>query len=115
MVVVLWVSACSIAAAQILPGEVERDRAASDLRQYHAFIDDYRRGNTEGLEQLAGWDKKRIQRILASIDTTKDPMRPWSAVRFKAAVMVHTDLALDLLEGSEIEPPSCTSMSRASC
>jgi tetratricopeptide (TPR) repeat protein len=99
----LWASVSSITAAQIQPGEVERDRAVSELRQYHGFIDDYRRGNTEGLKQLAGWDKKRIQRVLASVETTKDPMRPWSAVRFKAAVMVHTDLALDLLEGSEIE------------
>ena len=122
--VVLWASVSSIVAAQTLPGEegfaseaertrapfeinqvesLERDRAVSELRQYHAFIDDYRRGNTEGLKQLAGWDKKRIQRVLASVETTKDPMRPWSAVRFKAAVMIHTDLALDLLEGSEIE------------
>lgn len=103
MVVVVWASVCSIAVAQVQPGEVERDRAVSELRQYHGLIDEYRRGNTEGLKQLAGWDKKRIQRVLASVETPKDPMRPWSAVRFKAAVMVHTDVALDLLEGSEIE------------
>jgi hypothetical protein len=100
---VLWASMSSIAGAQTLPGEVERDQALSDLRQYHGFIDDYRRGNTDGLGQLLRWDRKRILRVLVSVETPKDPMRPWGAVRFKGAVMLHTDVALDLLERSETE------------
>jgi tetratricopeptide (TPR) repeat protein len=99
--VLLWVSLSAIPRAQTR--EIEPDQALSDLQQYHGLIDDYRRGNTDGLGQLLRWDRKRILRVLASVDTPKDQMRPWGPGRFKTAVMIHTEVSLDLLERSETE------------
>jgi tetratricopeptide (TPR) repeat protein len=97
------VSLSSLGGAQTLPGEVERDQALSELRQYHGFIDDYRRGNAGVLEHLRLWDRKRMHRVLAAVETARDQRRPWGTLRFKAAVMLHTDVALDLMERSETE------------
>ena len=99
----LWASLSWNTGAQTPRRDVEGDPALGDLRQYHAFIDDYRRGNTEGLGALLRWDRKRILRVLALVDTPKDPIRPWGAGRFKAAVMIHTDAALELMERTETE------------
>ena len=96
-----WAIACSIAGAQTLPGEVGRDHALSELRQYHGLIDEYRRGSGDVVKEVARWDRKRLQRLLASADTTRDDMRPWGSVRFKTAVMIHTDAALDLMDRAE--------------
>jgi tetratricopeptide (TPR) repeat protein len=103
IVIAIWAAMSTIAGAQTRPGAVERDPALGDLGQYHAFIDDYRRGNAEGLGALLRWDRKRILRVLALVDTAQDPIQPWGAGRFKAAVMIHTDAALELMERSETE------------
>jgi tetratricopeptide (TPR) repeat protein len=88
---------------QILPGEVERDRAKSELRLYHEIILDYRRGSADVVARLLAWDTRRFGRILTAIEGTNDETRPWEPIRFKAAAMVHTDAALRLVERSNME------------
>jgi len=103
VVTLLGAMAHSGAADQILPGEIERDHIQSDLRRYHAFILDYRRGSADAVEGILLWDRKRIHRVLAAIETANDEIRPWGTVRFKAATMMHTDVALRLVERSDMD------------
>jgi tetratricopeptide (TPR) repeat protein len=103
VVTLLGAMAPSGAAGQILPGEIERDHIQSELRRYHALILDYRRGSTDAVEGILPWDRKRIHRVLAAIETANDEIRPWGTIRFKAATMMHTDVALRLVERSNMD------------
>ena len=103
LVLFLGATAPSIAAAQVLPLELESDEIKADLREYREFILDYRRERGDAVERILPWEKKRIARLLASIGTARDEVRLWGIARFKAAAMMHTDAALRLIARSEIE------------
>jgi tetratricopeptide (TPR) repeat protein len=90
-------------ARQVLPGEVERGRLEDALRAYHAAVADYRRGRDGALARVESWDRRRVQQVLAAVGTARDEARPWDSARFKAAAMMHTDVALRLLGRAEIE------------
>lgn len=102
-VALLSVAAPSAVLPQILPGEVERDQVKSELRLYHDLILDYRRGSSGVVERLLAWDTRRFSRVLSAIEGTDDDTRPWDPIRFKAAAMVHTDAALQLVERADLD------------
>lgn len=89
--------------AQVLPGEIARDHIKRDLDVYHKLVADYRRGTADITDELVEWDAKRIRRLLAAIESVNDETRPWEAVRFKAAAMMHTDAARSLLERGQLQ------------
>jgi tetratricopeptide (TPR) repeat protein len=101
--IILGASGIPAPAIQVLPGEAERDHLRDELRAYHAMAADYRRGGGVAVERLVSWDKGRIQRVLAAIDTVRDDGRPWAEERLRAAAMMHTDVAVGLAERSETE------------
>jgi tetratricopeptide (TPR) repeat protein len=102
-VALLSVAAPSAVFPQILPGEVERDHVKSEVRLYHDLILDYRRGSGGVVERLLAWDTRRLSRVLSAIDGRDDDTRPWDPIRFKAAAMVHTDAALQLVERADLD------------
>ena len=97
-VALVSVAAPSSVFPQVLPGEVERDQVKSELRLYHDLILDYRRASAGVVERLLAWDTRRFSRVLSAIEGTDDP---WDPIRFKAAAMVHTDAALQLVERAD--------------
>lgn len=96
-----WLLGTAAAAAQVLPGEVERTHLQSELATYHAFVRAYQNGSAESLDDLSRWDDKRLRRVLGAIDSKEDDLRPWGAGRFKAAAMMHVDAAVQLLNRAE--------------
>lgn len=89
--------------AQVLPGEVERGGIQSDLSTYRTLVLGYGRASNDALDRILLWDEKKLDRVLAVIDTERDEMRPWSTSRFKAAIMMHTDAALRVVDRSELD------------
>ena len=87
----------------MLPGEIERGRLDDGIREYHAAVAAYRRGGDDALARLESWDLKSLERVLAGVGTTADEARPWDHARLKAAAMLHTDVAVRLLDRAEIE------------
>lgn len=110
LAIVAWSGVPPLAGAQTLPGEVARDQVVKDLQAYHGFIEGYRRGDARVVEQVLRWDRRRLHRVLSSVETARDDRRPWGAVRFKAAVMVHTDAALDLMSRPQAEAEAETAL-----
>lgn len=96
-------AALPIHARQVLPGEVDRGRREDALRAYHASVADYRRGDDDAVARLESWDRKRTQLVLSLIGTAIDEARPWDHARFKAAAMMHTDVAARLLDRAEVD------------
>ncbi|MEO8522254.1 MAG: tetratricopeptide repeat protein [Acidobacteriota bacterium] len=96
-----WLLGTAAAAAQVLPGEVERTHLQSELATYHAFVRAYQEGSAESLDDLSRWDDKRLRRVLGAIDSKDDDLRPWGANRFKAAAIMHVDAAVRLLNRAE--------------
>jgi tetratricopeptide (TPR) repeat protein len=100
-IALLCVLAPSSVLPQTHPGEVERDQIKSELRLYHDLILEYRRGTAGVVERLLAWDTRRFGRVLTAIEGTNDDTRPWEPSRFKAAAMMHTDAARQLVERAD--------------
>ena len=95
--------ASAAATSQIAPGEIERGHLHTELRGYHTLVLDYRSGNDDAVRGIASWDRKRILRVLAVLDIVNDEIGPWGSNRLKAAAMMHTDGALQLLDQSDTD------------
>ncbi len=83
-------------------GQSARDRVRDDLHNYRALVLAYRQGD-DTTDSLLGLNEKRLDRAIAAIDTEDDDTRPWTAGRFKAAVMMHTEAALRLTADGGLE------------
>ena len=91
----------SIAVAQVLPGELARSSLQAQLWEYRDVIREYRRGGGDAVERVLLWEKKHLDRVHGAIDTDADESRPWEAVFLRAGAMLHTDVALRLLQRAE--------------
>jgi tetratricopeptide (TPR) repeat protein len=79
--------------------ENRRNQALNDLRRYHAMLDAYAAGDEQHSVKLLAapeWTDDRLRRLAEIIDSVADPRAPWDARRYSAAVLVHTDVALEL-------------------
>lgn len=100
-VVALTFAATHSPAQQSDADEQLRARRLADLRQYKAWIDSYHAGDNGAAKQILAWETKRIEAVVAAIDTPDDPFRPWRQERFVTAAMLHTDAAIDRLYEDE--------------
>lgn len=83
-------------------GQSVQSRIRNELQSYDALVLAYRQGH-DTTDSLLQWNEKRLDRVIAAIDTEDDDTRPWTAGRFRAAVMMHTDAALRLIADDGLE------------
>ncbi|OFW10597.1 MAG: hypothetical protein A3H96_25820 [Acidobacteria bacterium RIFCSPLOWO2_02_FULL_67_36] len=96
------VVAFSCATFLYVPVCAAQGAAADDLlRRYRALVDAYAEHDKSAVRELLQWNDKQIVTVLTRLDTPGDPLRPWSARRYKAAIMLHTDAALQLFDANE--------------
>lgn len=88
-------------ARQVVTTEEERDQRAAELKRYRAAIQAYRSGDNSTVKTILAWDTKRLEAIVATVDTPLDPTRPWTPQDLKAAAMLHTDAAMEHLYEDE--------------
>jgi tetratricopeptide (TPR) repeat protein len=80
-----------------LKKEMEANQAQADLTRYHGMLAAYQRGDeANSIDALLFLPDERVDRLLALINSSKDPFAPWDQRRRGLAVMLHTDLALRL-------------------
>ena len=101
--IVLLVSASAGDAHQRLVLEqLEKDKAASDLRLYYAMLDAYGGGDeAQSIDLLLQWPRARIENALSAANRSHDPRAPWSRRIHGLAAMLHTDVAFRLAPGAE--------------
>lgn len=88
-------------ARQVVTTEEEREQWAAELKRYRAVVNTYRTGDNTAVKTILAWDTKRLDAIVAAVDTTNDATRPWTIEQLKAAAMLHTDAAHDRLYEDE--------------
>ncbi|MGB2715051.1 MAG: hypothetical protein WBC51_12785 [Vicinamibacterales bacterium] len=88
-------------ARQVVTTEEERDQRAAELKRYRAVVNTYRTGDNTAVKTILAWDTKRLDAIVAAVDTSNDATRPWTKEQLKAAAMLHTDAATDRLYEDE--------------
>lgn len=101
----IWLLAC-VAAAQVLFPENARIALRTELWDYRDAIGEYRRGGVAAdgvIDRILIWDRKRLDRVLGGIGTLEDEVRPWEPAFLRAAAMMHTDVALRLLQRAETD------------
>jgi tetratricopeptide (TPR) repeat protein len=75
----------------------ERSRLEWELKRYHGVVNAYREGKDDSVTEILAWDPQRLTKIVAAAQTPLDMFRPWDEPRVKAAVMLHTDAAIQVL------------------
>lgn len=88
-------------ARQVVTTEEEREQRAAELKRYRAVVNTYRTGDNTAVKTILAWDTKRLDAIVAAVDTSNDATRPWTKQQLKAAAMLHTDAATDRLYEDE--------------
>ena len=88
-------------ARQVVTKENEREQRATELKRYRTVVQTYRSGDNLAVKTILAWDTKRLDAIVAAVDTSQDPTRPWTQEDLKAAAMLHTDAAMELLSQDE--------------
>ena len=92
----------SVSARQVVTTEEDRERLAAELKRYFGIVDLYRAGHDTAVRTILTWDAKRLDGIVAILNTAEDPIRAWPQEQLKAAAMLHTDAAMEMLYDDEV-------------
>jgi tetratricopeptide (TPR) repeat protein len=88
-------------ARQVVTTEREREQRAAELKRYRAVVNAYGSGDNTAVRTILSWDTKRLEALVAIVDSSDDPTRPWTGEHLKTAAMLHTDAAMDRLYEDE--------------
>jgi tetratricopeptide (TPR) repeat protein len=71
------------------------------LRAYHSLVETYHDGRSSSVEELGQWTESAITEVSAVLGSPMDRVSPWPTWRFRAATMLHTDVALKFLASKD--------------
>ena len=80
------------------PQGADLTQVAADLKRYHGLVNAYREGANDSVDEILAWHAERLTKVIGAAQSPLDDFRPWNDVRFKAAVMLHTDAAVRVLD-----------------
>jgi tetratricopeptide (TPR) repeat protein len=64
------------------------------IAAYEALVADYHRGDSSAVDRLEAWSTADVDAAIEATHGHEDPLHDWEPWRYKAAMMLHTDLAL---------------------
>ena len=79
----------------------EHERLREGLQRYSDVVERYRRGDDATPKEIRGWDSKRLSEIVVAAQRSTDVSRVEDLARIKAAIMLHTNAAIEVLEIDE--------------
>jgi tetratricopeptide (TPR) repeat protein len=97
----LFSALCSSPAFAQREERSEEIRLKGDLKHYQGMVAAYRQGNDHVVVELLTWDRARLGKTVAAINSIFDPNAPWSDAFLRAGTVLQTTVALRWLDDGD--------------